>query len=129
MNLLGVLLLLSLLLFSFVGLFFRNIRWIALVCLIASIGFTIVRWRIECNWTQAFDSIPKNATIDSVVKVAGKPTFISTDPRGPLGYSMMKDRPSIIREAWYISFFFPEQYVFGFDQRDLLIDRCHYSSP
>ena len=129
MNLPGVLLLLVTLCFSVIGLFIKCIRWFALGLLLISVGFIILRYKMEERWTKAFDSIPESASYESVIAIAGTPTTVSKSPNGPYGYSLIQKHPEIVREAWYISFFAPEQYVFGFGKDGKLLDRYRYSSP
>jgi hypothetical protein len=54
---------------------------------------------------------------------------MSTDPRGPFGYSLIRAKPNIVQEAWYVWFFGPQQYVFAFDKQGLLIARYRFRSP
>jgi hypothetical protein len=81
------------------------------------------------RWAQEFSAAPEGASAEQVIAALGRPSIIADSNKSPFGYSLANNNKNVKKEFWYVSFFLPEQFDFGFDERGLLIDRYHYVSP
>ena len=129
MNVIGVLALLTGFIAGIAFLFFQRTRVIGVLFVISAVTFTGYQWMIESRWDNRFKAVPAGASMDVVISMLGKPSVIADSAHPPFGYSLSNNDKRIIRETWYVSFFFPQQYTFGFDNKGKLVRRYQYSSP
>jgi hypothetical protein len=129
MNLIGIIILLIVIVLGVVGILSKDKRKIGIVMLLCSIAFCFWQWHKEIKWAQEFAKVPNGVLAHEVIIALGRPSIIADSNQPPLGYSLADKNKNVKKELWYISFWLPEQYDFGFDEHGKLIDRYHYVSP
>mgnify|MGYP006269629811 CR=1 FL=1 len=127
MNIIGLFILAIALLGGLVCLFIKRLRIPALVILLCSGTFAAWQWQKEAEWENNFERVPSGASIQQVIDMLGTPSIISNPSNPPFGYSLKNK--DVKKELWYVSFYLPHQFTFGFDEHDRLIDRYHFVSP
>lgn len=129
MNLIGMLGLLSALITGLILLWVRRHKSIAIILIMAVIVFSSLQYLVEAHWLHGFEAVQDGATLEMVISMMGNPTIIAESTAPPFGYTLSYYDKRVTREAWYVSFFFPAQYVMGFDANGRLISRYQYVSP
>jgi len=129
MNVIGVAGLLLALLIGAILIFFKKPRIVGVLLLVCGIGFGGWQWRREDRWSHGFSTLRDGASQEEVVTLLGHPTFRASSEMPPFGYSLSDRNKNVKMEFWYVSFFVPQQFTFGFDARGILIDRYQYASP
>jgi uncharacterized membrane protein len=129
MNVIGILALLAVFIAGVAFMVFRRMRLIGFLLLVSAVTFVGYQWTKESKWRNQFQAVPTGAPLDVVIAMVGEPSVISDSAHSPFGYSLSDSDKRIISEAWYVSFFFPEQYTFGFDNQGKLLRRYRYVSP
>jgi hypothetical protein len=129
MNVLGIFILLIAIITGFLWTLSKGLRKRGIVLLLCAIAFCAWQWQKEKRWERQFPVVPQGASIEQVIAALGRPSIIADSSKSPLGYSLTQHNKNVRKELWYVSFYFPEQFDFGFDEHGLLIDRYHYVSP
>ncbi len=129
MNIIGVLALLIAFITGVAFIVFRRTRLIGLLFLVSAVSFVGYQWMEEYRWRNQFKEVPTRASLNVVISMLGEPSVLSDSKHPPFGYSLSDNDKRIVSEAWYVSFFFPEQHAFGFDNQGMLVRRYRYVSP
>ena len=129
MNVIGVLALLIVIILGIVFTIFWRTRLVGILFLVSAVGFMSFQWSKESIWSNKFETIPNEASLEIVISMLGEPSVLAESSKPPFGYSLADSDNRIAKEAWYVSFFFPEQYTFGFDTDGKLVRKYHYTSP
>ena len=107
----------------------RKVRMAGVTMLVASIAVAAWQWQKEERWSRGFASVRDGASMEEVVATLGRPTIAADSDKPPFGYSLATPTNGVRKELWYVSWFAPEQFDFGFDGRGILVVRYHYVSP
>ncbi len=107
----------------------RKTKIAGLTLVILAIAFTALRLGVERQWATKFSSLPDGLAEAELRDRLLWETFDFSDGKSPVGYSLHEHTPSVKHEVWYVQFFQPGQYAFGFDESGRLVVRYHYQSP
>jgi hypothetical protein len=129
MNVIGIIILNITIVTGIICVLTKRSRKGGIVLLLCAIAFCLWQWRSEVRWAQEFSEAPDGVSTEQVIATLGKPSIIADSDKSPFGYSLTSNNKNVKKELRYVSFFLPEQFAFGFDERGILIDRYHYVSP
>jgi hypothetical protein len=129
MCLIGVLILAGVVLLGTVFACLPRMRKTGIALLTLALGFTCIRVVAEKVWKNRFEMLPDGTSAQAVRDAIWWKTFEFEDGKCPMGYSLHQKDSRVKKEIWFVEFFFPGQYAFGFDSSGKLINRFHYQSP
>lgn len=129
MNVVGIIGLLLGFLIGVIFVFVKKLRIIGVAVLVCGIGFGLWQWRKEERWSRGFATAQDGSSQDQISALLGSPTSSANSATPPFGYSLAHRDKRVKKEFWYVSFYFPEQFTFGFDERGVLVARARYASP